>query len=143
MRHITGTKEEVYAFLSEDKGRNEYVGIAVTDQKLSFDEEDYYHEFPKLKTKQASSDEFLVFDRNGNYVGVKKESDIMNADINNDTTEEENVELPQEIKNETAENNTISIQDNSINNNTIETNETTNEVAINNTIIENTIVENN
>ena len=41
MRHITGTKEEVYAFLSEDKGRNEYVGIAVTDQKLSFDEEDY------------------------------------------------------------------------------------------------------
>lgn len=131
-------KEEAFRDYIKLKNREKAdVGITM------FDEEDYYHEFPKLKTKQASSDEFLVFDRNGNYVGVKKESDIMNADINNDTTEEENVELPQEIKNETAENNTISIQDNSINNNTIETNETTNEVAINNTIIENTIVEDN
>lgn len=131
-------KEEAFRDYIKLKNREKAdVGITM------FDEEDYYHEFPKLKTKRVSSEEVLVFDRNGNYVGVQKENDIMNADTNNDTTEEENVELPQEIKNESAENNTISIQDNSISNNTTKLNEITNEVSINNTISENTTIENN
>lgn len=132
-------KENIFRDYIKVKNRERAdVGISL------FEEDDYYHEFPKLKTKLVSSEEVLVFDRNGNYVGVQKENDIINTNINNDTTmEEENVESPQEIKNEVVENNTISTQDNSISNNTTKLNEITNEVSINNTISENTTIENN
>ncbi len=41
MRHIVGSKKEVYEYLEKDAGRDEYVGIAVTDQKLTYEEEGY------------------------------------------------------------------------------------------------------
>ena len=41
MRHITGTKEEVYAYLKDDPGRGEYVGIAITDEKRTPEVDSY------------------------------------------------------------------------------------------------------
>ena len=34
MRHLKGTREEVYALLEKDEGRNEYIGITLTDRRI-------------------------------------------------------------------------------------------------------------
>jgi exonuclease SbcD len=35
MRSLEGTKDEIYEILREDKGKNEYVGITLTDQRIT------------------------------------------------------------------------------------------------------------
>lgn len=35
MRHIVGTKDEIYGLLQNDKGKDEYIGIILTDQRIT------------------------------------------------------------------------------------------------------------
>ncbi|MBQ6367231.1 MAG: exonuclease SbcCD subunit D [Erysipelotrichaceae bacterium] len=35
MRYLTGTKEEIYDLLQNDSGKNEYIGITITDQRVT------------------------------------------------------------------------------------------------------------
>ena len=41
MRYLKGSRDEIYDLLKEDKGRNEYVGITITDQRISQEIADY------------------------------------------------------------------------------------------------------
>ena len=104
---------------------------------------DFYYLSNSAEPPQVLSEDRSVEEiKNSGW--FEKTDEGKNTNINNDTTmEEENVESPQEIKNEVVENNTNSTQDNSISNNTTKLNEINNEVSINNTISENTTIENN
>lgn len=35
MRYLTGSKDEIYALLKDDPGRNEYIGITINDQRVT------------------------------------------------------------------------------------------------------------
>ena len=35
MRNLVGTKQEIYSLLQNDKGRDEYIGITITDERIS------------------------------------------------------------------------------------------------------------
>lgn len=112
---------------------------------LFFVENDYLNEYPELNVKNTSDEKELVFDKNGQYIGIAGE--INNAIVENaDTTvEENNTELHDEVSNDTA-GNSISNNINNAINNVVEENEVNNSINnvanISNTI-DNTLVENN
>ncbi len=49
MRHLKGTREEIYSLLESDEGKNEYIGISITDRRIDPETAAYLRKVVELR----------------------------------------------------------------------------------------------